>query len=151
MNKYLILVISFLIALSFVSSACTPQAQPTSPPAPASKAATPVSVPTSNPSLPTAQDAAWQKVVEAAQKEGKLVLYSFSFTGDMGVQLAAAFKQKYGISLDIVTGPGAQMIERIKVEQRTKQIMADIMEGSNINASLAQQDGLSENYGELPV
>ncbi|MDO8635203.1 MAG: hypothetical protein Q7R34_03005, partial [Dehalococcoidia bacterium] len=89
MKKYLILVISFLIALSFVSSACTPQAQPTSPPAPASVPTSNLPLPTSQ--SPTAQDAAWQKVVEAAQKEGKLVLYSFSFTGDMGVQLAATF------------------------------------------------------------
>lgn len=151
MKKYLMLVILVLVAMSLVGSACTPQAQPTTPPFTPSKAATPAAVPTSNLPPPTSQDAAWQKVTEAAQKEGKLVLYSFSFTGDMGVQLAAAFKQKYGISMDIVTGPGAQMIERIKVEQRTKQIMADIMEGSNINASLAQQDGLTENYGELPV
>lgn len=144
MMAILITMVSVMIAVS-----CTPASAPQPPPR--VSPTMPASVPTSNLSLPTSQDAAWQKVTEAAQKEGKLVLYSFSFTGDMGIQLAAAFKQKYGISMDIVTGPGAQMIERIKVEQRTNQIMADVMEGSNINASLSQQDGLSENYGELPV
>ncbi|MBI4286990.1 MAG: extracellular solute-binding protein [Chloroflexi bacterium] len=137
-----------MVGVLLVTAGCTP----TSPaPDPLAPAATPVTlVPASN-LPPTSQDAAWQKLIEAARKEGKLVMYSFSFTGDVGVQLAAAFKQQYGISMEIVTGPGAQMIERIKVEQRTGQVLADVMEGSNTNASLAQQDGLSENYGELPV
>lgn len=151
MKKRISFILLTGILVVSILAACTPQVQPATTPPPAAKAVTPAPVPTSNLTLPTSQDAAWQKVTEAAQKESKLVLYSFSFTGDMGVQLAAAFKQRYGISMEIVTGPGAQMIERIKVEQRTKQIMADVMEGSNINASLAQQDGLTENYGDLPA
>ena len=140
---------AFVVLLAALFAACAPQT--TTAPSMPQLSPAPVSVSSPNLPPPIAEDPAWQKVVETAKKEGKVVLYSFSFTGGVGVQLAKAFEERYGISVDIITGPGAQFIERIKTEQRAKQIMADVMEGASANANLAQQDGLSASYGEIPV
>lgn len=148
-NPILLIFGALAIGLLAAFAACTPKATP----APAAVRATPLPT-TASPSPAkklTSGEAAWNEVIQAAQKEGRLVLYSFTFTGDMGVAVSRAFREKYGISAEMVTGPGAQMIERIKTEQRSSMFLADIMEGSFSNAMISKQDGLTESYGELPV
>ncbi|MBI4288087.1 MAG: extracellular solute-binding protein [Chloroflexi bacterium] len=97
------------------------------------------------------QDAAWQSVVDAARREGKLTVYSFSFTGDLGIALARAFKERYGIQMDIVSGSGAVFLERLKMEARAGQRVADVLEGSATNGILAKKDGLTQSFGSLPA
>ncbi|MBI4289758.1 MAG: extracellular solute-binding protein [Chloroflexi bacterium] len=128
-----------LIALLLVLGACAPG--PTAAPVPVS--APPKSAPTTAPRVASpadAQSTEWQKVVDAAKKEGSVTLYSYAFTGDLGLALSEAFKQRYGIKVEIVTGRGAEMVERIKTEQRMKSVTADIQEGSsthNLNSKIA--------------
>lgn len=137
------------IGLLMAITSCTPKATPVS------NAVRPTPIPPAASPAPakelTPGEAAWNGVIQAARKEERLVLYSFTFAGDMGVAVARAFREKYGISVEMVTGPGAQMIERIKTEQRSSMFLADIMEGSFSNAMISKQDGLTESYGELPV
>ncbi|MEK7875956.1 MAG: hypothetical protein AAB325_07200, partial [Pseudomonadota bacterium] len=68
--------------------------------------------------------------MEAAKKEGKVNAYSFTWVGDIGLAVAKAFKEKYGITLGIMTGRGAEFAERIKTERRLGQQVADMTEGS---------------------
>ena len=122
----------------------------TATPIPASPA-TSATAPTSNLSLPTAQDAAWQNIVEAAKKEGKLTDYSFNFTGDIGIAISRAFKERYGIQLEIVTGRGADFIERVKTERRMGSLMVDMSDGSAPNMAIMKNEGLTVSIaGELP-
>ncbi len=146
MKKGLLL---FYISLVVLLVACTPKATPApatpAPTAPA-KAADPISaLPT-----PTTQDAAWAKVVEAAKKEGSVSLYSWGLTGDLGVTISKAFKDKYGINVEMTTGTGAQLVPRIQAEYRSGQYVADILEGSPINAIFAKTEKLTQSFGELP-
>ncbi len=142
-----LLVFSIMVILS-----CTPA--PTSP-----VTSNPVqpSTPTSNPSLPTSQstilqvDAAWQKVVDAAKKEGKLTIYSFTLIGDVGIATANAFTNRYGINVDIVTGRGAEFIERIKTEQRIGQVMVDVMEGNPTHILNVKANGHTISIKDVPV
>lgn len=151
-NHIALLVISTVIVLA----ACTPGAIPTPAAAP-----TPVTTTTPTPSIlpPAAQDAApdksgqaWDKIVEAAKKEGKLTIYSFNFVGDIGTSINRAFKEKYGIQVDIITGRGAEFIERLKTEKRMGGVLADITDNNATNAKTMKKEGLTKSIaGELPV
>ncbi|MBI4289684.1 MAG: extracellular solute-binding protein [Chloroflexi bacterium] len=130
-----------------LAAACSPT------PAPVPAPATPQ--PQAAPRQPTQAvspaDAAWQKVIEAARKEGKVTLYSFNFTGDIGVAIARAFKERYGITVDIVTGRGAEFLERLKVEYRIGQVMADFTEGSQTHMINIKRAGQSVSVADLPA
>ena len=60
----------------------------------------------------------WEKIVADAKKEGQVTLYSFGFTGDIGSAVAQGFKKAYGIKVDLVTGIGTVLMERIRTENR---------------------------------
>lgn len=133
-----ILVPGVIASVLVILTTCAPTAAPAQAPpqAPAPVAATAPKVAPA----PDSQDETWSKIVDAARKEGSVTLYSYAFTGDLGLALSRAFKQRYGINVDIVTGRGAEMVERIKTEQRMKSVSADIQEGSsthNINSKKA--------------
>ncbi|MBF8265650.1 MAG: hypothetical protein HW384_1514 [Dehalococcoidia bacterium] len=140
--------VSVAIALIFMLVACTPQsasappaAVPQGTTAPAAKAAPVVS----------AEQAAWDKVVEAAKKEGRLNFYTFYFTGDKGMAMANAFENRYGIKLDIITGRGSEFTERLKTEQRMGQMTGDVVATSSTHMENMRQAGLLIPSLDLPV
>lgn len=91
-------------------------------------------------------------MLEAAKKEGKLTNYSYNFTGDVGLAMSRAFKERYGIQLDIVTGRGAEFIERLKTEKRMGGLVADLADQNATNAKIMKQQGLTVGIaGELPA
>lgn len=114
--------------------ACAPTAAPTplAPPAPALAAA---------PAL-SPEQAAWTKIVEAAKKEGKVNAYAYTWVGDIGITVARAFESRYGIKVDIVTGRGAEFLERLKTEKRVGQQVADMTEGSSLHINNMKLEGL---------
>ncbi len=61
--------------------------------------------------------AKWDSTVAEAKKEGRLVVYAGSI-GEAGRALAAAFKGKFGISLDMVQGRGEEIVARIQSERK---------------------------------
>ncbi|MBF8304359.1 MAG: hypothetical protein HW399_734, partial [Dehalococcoidia bacterium] len=94
MKKCVLIALTSMLAVLLVLS-CAPGATPTAAPD-ARPVSTPAPVLTSNLPPSTPQEVEWQKVVEAAKKEGKLTVYSFSFVGDLGLALSKAFKDRYG-------------------------------------------------------
>ncbi|MDO8637447.1 MAG: hypothetical protein Q7R34_14655, partial [Dehalococcoidia bacterium] len=78
-----------VVILTIVSCATPAPASVTPLPATTSKAPTPTSnispVRQAQGEPPASQDAAWDKVIDAARKEGKITLYTYSFTGDIGL------------------------------------------------------------------
>lgn len=151
MRRCLFLGLLVLSAILSIVAACTPQVtQP-----PATKAPTTpsqVTVPTSNLSSTTSQDIAWQKIIDAAKKEGKVNAYSFNWVGDIGIAVSRAFKEKYGITLEVVTGRGAEFVERIKTEKRMGQIVGDVTEGSSLHTHNMRLEGLLTSVvDDVPV
>ncbi|MDO8636851.1 MAG: extracellular solute-binding protein [Dehalococcoidia bacterium] len=149
MKKCVLMAMASMLAAVLVLS-CAPRATPTAAPD-ARPVSTPAPVLTSNLPPSTPQEVEWQKVVEAAKKEGKLTVYSFSFVGDLGLALSKAFKDRYGIQMELVAGSGAVFLERLKVESRAGQRVADVLEGSATNGILAKKDGLTQPLGFLPA
>ncbi len=138
-----------VVILGLLLASCSPGSAPT--PVPAALTPAKTTVPTSNPSLPTSQDAAWTKVMEAAKTEGSVSIYSITLTGDIGLVVAKAFKDRYGINLDVISGRGAAFIERIKTEMRLGQLVGDIMESSVQHDLTLKVAGGTVGTLDLPV
>ncbi|MBF8265567.1 MAG: iron ABC transporter substrate-binding protein, partial [Dehalococcoidia bacterium] len=129
MRKMCGLIGTILLAWVLLAS-CSPGDSAVSTPVvtPAALAKSTSSPTSSNLPPPTSQDAAWDKIIEAAKKEGRVSVYSFNMTGDAGLAVTRAFEAKYGVKLDIITGGGAALAERIKTEKRMGTIVADVMD-----------------------
>ncbi|MDO8634693.1 MAG: extracellular solute-binding protein, partial [Dehalococcoidia bacterium] len=62
------------------------------------------------------------------------------------------FESRYGITLDIITGRGAEFTERLKTERRLNQRTGDMTEGSAGHVTSMKLDGLAVSVAaELPV
>ncbi|MBI4289225.1 MAG: extracellular solute-binding protein [Chloroflexi bacterium] len=139
-----------VLLVAAVLASCTPKATPApQPSAPATPSAT--AAPRTTPAV-GAEDAAWNKVVEAAKKEGKLNFYNWYFTeGRGGRALQQAFESKYGIKLDAIQGRGAEFTERLKTEKRIGQMVADVVEGSSLHLENMRLAGLLTPTTDIPV
>ncbi|TDR88089.1 ABC transporter substrate-binding protein [Enterovirga rhinocerotis] len=75
-----------------------------------------------------AQDCCPKELVEAAKKEGRVVLYS-SVVLDNEQVVAAEFQKKFpGITVDIVRAPGARLFTRIETEAAAGKLTADVVD-----------------------
>ncbi len=148
MRKFTRLVVLFLMLSLLACAAPTPRQPVPTPAAPAQK---PPSTPTSNLLPLTSQDAAWAKVLEAARKEGKLTVYSFNLIGDLAGAVTKAFEDKYGIKIEIVTGLGTVLLERLKSEGAAKKYIADAIDSATSLVATAKSIGLTTGAGDLPV
>lgn len=138
------------LALLFILVACSSAASPA--PTTTPQPGAPSSAPTPSSAALSPEDAAWAKVVEAAKKEGTLTIYSFNLVGDIGTAVSRAFKDKYGISPDIITGRGAEFLERLKTERRIGKLLADVNDGSSAFVKSMIKEGLTVSVAkELPV
>ena len=137
MRKYFYLAI---LILALALAACSPKAQPSAP-----------SLPTTTQSQPTESDS-WKKLVEAAQKEGKLTAYS-AFLGSAAVTgpVTAAFKAKYNINVEVMGVTGAVGLERVKSEHAGQKYMADTMDGNSATMLQAKDAGMLVPLSDLPA
>ena len=143
---YLVLLAALLVILG----ACAPKPSAT----PQPPVVTPAPAPATSKAPATAPpqvSSEWEKIVAEAKKEGQVTLYSFGFTGDIGSAVAQGFRNAYGIKVDIVTGIGTVLMERIRSENRAGKFIADTYDTSAVFVAQAKADGLTVNAGELPV
>lgn len=74
-------------------------------------------------------EAKWEKTLQIAKKEGKVVVYGGDVSGEMRRQLADAFFNKYGIVVEIEVGRGALLTERVARERKTGLYLPDLVTG----------------------
>lgn len=114
-----------LVALAAII-ACAPKAAP-APVAPATPiATTPPTAPAAPAQAKAATEQEWDKVVAAARKEGTVNFYTTFAPPEFRVAMSKAMKENYGINMEWLVAPGATNAERIRVEQRAKQYVADV-------------------------
>ncbi|MBV8926667.1 MAG: extracellular solute-binding protein [Bradyrhizobium sp.] len=96
-------------------------------------------------------DEAWEGVVAAAKKEGRVVLYS-AFVGLAAHQdLKKQFEAAYGITVDILEARASEVRERIRIEQAAGRFAADLSENGRTTTTLQiDQDHVFEPFGPLP-
>src|SRR5262249_46412930 len=92
----------------------------------------------------------WNKLVEAARKEGHVVLYS-AFVGLAAHQeLKKDFQATYGITVDILEARASEVRERIRIEQAAGRFAADVSENGRTTTTLQiEQDHVFDPYGPL--
>jgi iron(III) transport system substrate-binding protein len=93
----------------------------------------------------------WGKLVDAAKKEGHVVLYS-AFVGLAAhKQLKQDFEASYGITVDILEARASEVRERIRIEQAAGRFSADVSENGRTTTTLQiAQDHVFDPYGPLP-
>lgn len=67
----------------------------------------------------------WDRTIIEAKKEGKVVLYS-SFSPETRIALIEAFKQKYGIDMEVTVGRGGEIAEKGVREHRSGLYLVDV-------------------------
>ncbi len=151
MIKPLFYSIIFLSLLA-LAAACAPSLTPTPALTPPSSTASPSPPTAAKAPVLTAEEAAWQKIIDAAKKEGKVTIYSYNFVGDIGVAMERGFENRYGIQTDILTGRGAEFFERLKTEKRMGNLVGDLTEGSAVHIQNMKNEGLTVGIAaDLPV
>lgn len=138
----------FTFVLSLAVS-CTPKVT-TSPVLATQPAAKPLP---SGPAAPVVSpdEVAWSQVEQAAKKEGKLIRYGGHLVGDAGIALDRGFQERYGIRVENIAGRGAEQYERLKLEKRLGQMVADIWDGSALFGLSIKKAGAMVRPPDLPV
>jgi iron(III) transport system substrate-binding protein len=88
-------------------------------------------------------EAEWQKTLEAGRKEGKVSVY-VSLLAPAVRKNAPAFKKKFGIEIEVTTGRGAQMTEKLRTEIRAGANLADVVLSGNNPMFTVKKMGVTE-------
>lgn len=97
-----------------------------------------------------AQDAEWQKVVEAGKKEGKVVVYTASIGSPFHKTVFKAFEAKYGIQVELLEARASEVRERIRVEQAAGRFLGDLHHNGSTTTWLMTRDGNFQPHGAVP-
>lgn len=115
----------------FLLIACAPASAPAAAPREVAPAAAP------RPAAPVAVvepwKATWEKTLEEAKKEGKVVVYGTP-GAEVRAAMSTAFRAKFGIPAEFVTGRGGEIAERMVTEHRVGLRLADIYTGGITSA-----------------
>jgi iron(III) transport system substrate-binding protein len=95
-------------------------------------------------------DAEWKKVIEAAKKEGKVVVYNGAVGTPALPKVLAAFEAKYGIRADLLEARASELRERIRTEQASGKILGDVSHNGSTTTALQLAEGTFQPYGALP-
>ena len=97
-----------------------------------------------------AQPADWNKIVEAAKAEGKVVIYSGHVGAPYHPEIARKFEAKYGIKVEILDARASELRERIRTELAAGRVGGDISHNGGSTSTQMARQGLLQPHGYLP-
>jgi iron(III) transport system substrate-binding protein len=97
-----------------------------------------------------AQGDDWKKVVDAARKEGKVVVYNGAVGTPALPRALAAFEGKYGIRAELLEARASELRERIRTEQAAGKVLGDVSHNGSTTTALQLAEGTFQPYGSLP-
>ncbi len=95
-------------------------------------------------------DPEWQKVVDAAKKEGKLVIYTATLGSAYHKTVFKAFEDKYGIRIELLEARASEVRERVRIEQAAGRFVGDIHHNGSTTTWLMMRDGNLQPHGGVP-
>src|SRR5215470_2885464 len=95
-------------------------------------------------------DADWQQVVDAAKKEGKLVIYTATLGSPYHKTVVKAFEDKYGIRVDTLEARASEVRERVRIEQAAGRFVGDVHHNGSTTTWLMMRDGNLQPHGVIP-
>ena len=97
-----------------------------------------------------AQGDDWSKVVDAAKKEGKLLIYTASTGSVPHKKVIQDFEAKYGIKVELLEARASEVRERVRVEQAAGRFLGDLHHNGSTTTWLMTRDGNFQPHGALP-
>jgi iron(III) transport system substrate-binding protein len=76
--------------------------------------------------LPTHAADDWDKVIDAAKKEGKVVVYDMALGAPYFIAVLKSFEAKYGIPVESLDLRASELAERIRTEQSAGRYLGDV-------------------------
>src|SRR6201991_2847190 len=76
--------------------------------------------------LPAHAEDNWQAVVDAAKKEGKVVVYDMALGAPYFLAVLKSFEAKYGIPVESLDLRASELAERIRTEQSAGRFLGDV-------------------------
>ncbi len=129
-RKYVAIVLLLTLLAMLLFPSCAPRAEPSPSPLPMIPKATPAeSAPAAQIPSPTTWEVEWGKVLEGAKKEGSVVIY-ISAGAELRTTLGQAFKNKYGIPVEGLSGRGSELGEKVSREQSAGLFLGDVLVGA---------------------
>lgn len=95
-------------------------------------------------------DAEWQAVIDAAKKEGKLVIYTATLGSPYHKAVVKAFEDKYGIRVEMLEARASEIRERVRIEQAAGRFVGDIHHNGSTTTWLMTRDGNFQPHGAIP-
>jgi iron(III) transport system substrate-binding protein len=95
-------------------------------------------------------DAEWRRVIEAAKKEGKVVVYNGAVGTPALPKVLAAFESRYGIRTELLEARASELRERIRTEQAAGKVLGDVSHNGSTTTALQLAEGTFVPYGTLP-
>ncbi len=74
----------------------------------------------------SAQSSDWNAVVDAAKKEGKVVVYNMALGAPYFTAVMKSFESKYGIAVESLDLRASELAERIRTEQAAGRFLGDV-------------------------
>jgi iron(III) transport system substrate-binding protein len=101
--------------------------------------------------LPVHAQDSWQPVVDAAKKEGKLVIYDMALGAPYFNAVLKSFEAKYGIPVESLDLRASELAERIRTEQSAGRYLGDVeMITSTMIEEQRQNGDFVEKLPEIP-
>jgi iron(III) transport system substrate-binding protein len=97
-----------------------------------------------------AQTDDWAKVVAAAKKEAKLVIYTASIGSPFHKTVIRAFETKYDIKVELFEGRASEVRERVRIEQAAGRFVGDLHHNGSTTTWLMTRDGNLQPHGAIP-
>jgi iron(III) transport system substrate-binding protein len=97
-----------------------------------------------------AQSDDWNKVTDAAKKEGKVVIYTASIGSPFHKKVFDAFEKKYGIKVELLEARASEVRERVRVEQAAGRFLGDLHHNGSTTTWLMTRDGNFQPHGDIP-
>jgi iron(III) transport system substrate-binding protein len=98
----------------------------------------------------SAQEAEWKKVLDAARKEGKVVVYNGAVGMPVLPRIASAFEARHGVRLELLEARASEIRERIRTEQASGKVLADVLHDGSTTTALQLAEGRFQPHGGLP-
>jgi len=95
-------------------------------------------------------DTEWQKVVDAAKKEGRVTLYTSGVGSRFHREVGASFEKAYGIRFETLEARASELRERIRAEQTAGRFTGDVHHNGGTTAYLMMKDGNFQAHGGMP-
>src|SRR5580704_11710758 len=76
--------------------------------------------------MPAHAQESWDAVVDAAKKEGKVVVYDMALGAPYFLAVLKSFETKYGIAVESLDLRASELSERIRTEQSAGRYLGDV-------------------------